>query len=93
MQTSAEHVPSLHRVAPTQQPEASPMSTTKLKQPALHWTWVLSVTASLTSDLDWPALAALWSAFFLLICRASNANSFFFFMFLMKLCAVEQVFC
>ena len=47
--------------------------------------------AGLTSDLDWPALAALLSAFFLLTCRASNASSFF--MILMKLYAVEQVFC
>ena len=52
---------------------------------------VVSVTAGLTSDLDWPALAALWSAFFILTCRASSASSFF--MILMKLCAVEQVFC
>ena len=73
------------------QPEASPIPTTKLKQPTLHWAQVVSVTAGLASDLDWPALAALWNAFFLLTCRASSANSFF--MILMKLYAVEQVFC
>ena len=59
------------------QPEASPIPTTKLKQPTLHWAQVVSVTAGLASDLDWPALAALWNAFFLLTCRASNASSFF----------------
>ena len=40
-------------------PEASPIPTTKLKQPALHWAQVASVRAGLASDLDWPALAAL----------------------------------
>ena len=59
-------------------PEASPILTTKLKQPALHWEQVVSVKASLTSDLDWPALASLWNAFFLLTCRASKANRLFF---------------
>ena len=73
------------------QPEASPIPTTKLKQPALHWAQVISVTAGLPSDLDWPALAANWNAFFLLTHRASTASSFF--MILLKRCAVEQVFC
>ena len=36
-----------------QLPEASPIHTTKLKQPALHWAQVVSVTAILTSDLVW----------------------------------------
>ena len=58
-------------------PEASPIPTTKLKQPALHWAHVVSVTAGLTSDLDWPALAAFWNAFFLLTGTAGNASSFF----------------
>ena len=57
----------------SRRPEASSIPTTKLKQPALHWAQVVSVMADLTSDLDWPALAA----FFLLTCRGSNASSFF----------------
>ena len=64
------------------QPEASPIPTTKLKQPALHWVQVVSVTVGLTSDQDWPALAAFWNAFFLV----EQAMQ-------MKPCAVEQVFC
>ena len=74
------------------QPEASPIPTTKLKQQALKWAQVVSVWVGLTSDLDWPALAALWSAFFLLTCRAGNASSFSL-MILMKPCAGEHVFC
>ena len=75
-------------------PEASPIPTTKLKQPALHWAQVVSVRVGLTSDLDWPALATLCNAFFPLTCRARIASIFFFFfMILMKPCAVEQVFC
>ena len=61
----------------SRRPEASPIPTTKLKQPALHWAQVVSVTAGLSSDLHWPALAAFWNAFFLLTCRAGNASSFF----------------
>ena len=71
-------------------PEASPIPTTKLKQSALHWTQVVSVTAGLTSDLDWPALAAFWNAFFLLICRAGNASSCFFHDFDEAMCSGES---
>ena len=73
------------------EPEASPIPTTKLKQPALHRAQVVSVMAGLTSDLDWPALAAFWNAFFPLTCRAGNASCFL--MILIKPYAVEQVFC
>ena len=80
-------------VAVSRRPEASPIRTTKLKQPALHWAQVVSVMAGLTSDLDWSVLAALWSTFFLLTCRASNASRVFFLIIMMKPCAVEHVFC
>ena len=62
----------------SRRPEASPIPTTKLKQPAVHWAQVISVTAGLTFDLDWPALASLWNAIFLLTWRAGSANTFFF---------------
>ncbi|WP_419584060.1 hypothetical protein, partial [Thiolapillus sp.] len=48
---------------------------------------VVSVTAGLTSDLDWPALAAFWNAFFLLTCRAGNASSCFFHDFDEAMCS------
>ena len=67
------------KLSSTRWPEASPIPTTKLKQPALHWAQVVSVMAGLTSDLDWPALAAFWNAFFFLLVEQAMQAVFSWF--------------